>query len=109
MVIATDYAFLRIGMKIVKHCPLSTGQMDSSEVRMSKWVIRTDTAARLVGQPMECSDPDAMESAGGIPTIDECVQRLVAPDEIALGHTFKRPVMKGAKLVAFIEIRNSPP
>jgi hypothetical protein len=76
---------------------------------MSKWVIRTDAAARPIGQPMECFDPDAMDATGEIPTIDECVQSLVAEDEIVIGHTSKRAVMKGPKLVAFIEIRNSLP
>jgi hypothetical protein len=76
---------------------------------MTRWVIRTDTASRLIGQPIECSDPDAMDCTGEIPTIEECVQSLVAADEIAIGHSSKRAVMKGAKLVAFIEIRNSRP
>jgi hypothetical protein len=76
---------------------------------MSKWVIRNDCSTRRVGDPKECFDPNAMDGSFEFPSIEEGVQSLVGPDEIAIGSSTKRRVMRGIRLVGYIEVCDAAP
>jgi hypothetical protein len=76
---------------------------------MSKWVIRNDCATRRVGDPRECFDPNAMDGSFEFPSIEEGVQSLIGPDEIVVGSSAKRRVMRGARVVGYIEVCDASP
>ena len=76
---------------------------------MSKWVIRNDCATRRVGDPKECFDPNAMDGSFEFPSIEEGVRSLISPDEIVLGSSSTRRVMRGARLVGYIEVCDASP
>jgi hypothetical protein len=80
-----------------------------NEAHMSKWVIRNDCARRRVGAPKECFDPNAMDGSFEFPSIEEGVRSLIGPNEIAVGQSPKRLVMRGARLVGYIEVCDAPP
>ena len=75
---------------------------------MSKWVIRKDCATHKVGEPKECFDPTAMDGSFAFPSIEEGVRSLIGPDEIVIGSSSKRRVMRGARVVGYIEICDAP-
>jgi hypothetical protein len=76
---------------------------------MSKWVIRKDCAAHRVGDPIECFDPNARDGSFQFLSIEEGIRSLIRPDEIVVGSSAERWVMRGAKLVGYIEIRDASP
>ena len=76
---------------------------------MSKWVIRNDCATHRVGDPIECFDPTAMDGSFDYLSIEEGIRSLIGPDEIVVGSSTERWVMKGAKLVGYIEICDAAP
>ncbi len=76
---------------------------------MSKWVIRNDCAARLVVDPKECFDPNAMDGRFEFLSIEEGIQSLIGPDEIVIGSSASRRVMNGARLVGYIQIGEASP
>jgi hypothetical protein len=76
---------------------------------MSKWVSRNDCATNQVGEPRECFDPNAKDGRFEFISVEEGVQSLVGPDEIVIGLSKSRLVMKGARLVGYIQIWDSSP
>jgi len=76
---------------------------------MSKWVIRNDCATHRVGVPKECFDPNALDGSFEFPSIEEGVKSLIGPDEIVIGSSSKRLVMRGAGLVGYIEVCDARP
>lgn len=76
---------------------------------MSKWVVRNDCATRRVGEPKECLDPNAMDGSFDCLSIEEGVQSLIGPDEIVIGSSTSRIVMKGARLVGYIQVCETSP
>jgi hypothetical protein len=80
-----------------------------TEARMSKWVIRQDCATRPLGDPKECFDPNAMDGRFEFLSIEEGVQSLLGPDEMAIGSSASRPVMNGTRLVGYIQICDTSP
>lgn len=76
---------------------------------MSKWVIRNDCGTRRVGQARECFDPTAMDGNFEFLSIEEGVQSLIGPDEIVIGSSTSRLVMKGARLVGYIQVCDTSP
>ena len=76
---------------------------------MSIWVIRNDCATRRIGEPKECFDPKAMDGRFEFISVDEGIQSLIAPDEIVIGSSASRRVMKGAKLVGYIQVCDVKP
>ena len=76
---------------------------------MSKWVVRSDCATHRVGKPRECFDPNAMDGSFEFQSIEEGVRSLIGPDEIVLGSSTKRRVMRGARLVGYIEVCDASP
>jgi hypothetical protein len=76
---------------------------------MSKWVIRTDCAAHRVGEPKQCFDPKAMDGSFEFLSIEEGVRSLMGPDEIVIGSSTKRRVMRGARIVGYIEVCDASP
>jgi hypothetical protein len=76
---------------------------------MSKWVIRTDCETRKVGEPTECFDPNAMDGSFEFISIDEGVQSLIGPDETVIGTSLRRRVMRGARLVGYIDVCDASP
>jgi hypothetical protein len=77
---------------------------------MSKWVIRNDTATHRVGDPKECFDPNAMDGSFEFQSIEEGVQSLLGPDEVVVvGSSTTRRVMRGARLVGYIEVCDASP
>jgi hypothetical protein len=76
---------------------------------MSIWVTRSDCATRRIGEPKECFDPKAMDGRFEFISIEEGVQSLIGPDEIVIGLSTSRRVMKGAKLVGYIQVCDVKP
>jgi hypothetical protein len=76
---------------------------------MSKWVFRNDCATRRIGEARECFDPNAMDGRFEFLSIEEGVQSLVGPDEIVIGSSTSRLVMKGARLVGYIQVCDTSP
>jgi hypothetical protein len=76
---------------------------------MSKWVFRNDCAIRRVGQPIECFDPNEMNGSFVFLSIEEGVHSLIGPEEIVIGCLTSRLVMKGARCVGYIEVRDTSP
>jgi hypothetical protein len=71
---------------------------------MSKCVFRTDLKLRPVSESLLCIDPIEMFCRPGMPTVEQCVQLLVAHDEICLGMSDRRKVMRGPRQVGYILI-----
>ena len=71
---------------------------------MSKCVFRTDLRQQPVGEPLAGVDPAELFYRPAAYTILECVQRLLAPDEICLGHSDLREIRQGVKIVGFVHI-----
>jgi hypothetical protein len=80
-----------------------------NEARMSKWVIRNDCATHRVGEPRECFDPNATDGGLAFLSIEEGVQSLIGPDEIVIGSSTSRLVIKGARLVGYIQVCDTSP
>jgi hypothetical protein len=76
---------------------------------MSKWVIRNDCAIQRVGDPKQCFDPNAMDGSFEFPSIEEGVQSLIGADEVVIGSSASRRVMRGASLVGYIEVCDASP
>jgi hypothetical protein len=74
------------------------------ERSLPKCVYRTDLRQQPVSELLSCVDVSEIFHCCIGPTIEECVQMLVAHDEICLGRTDKRHVMKGPRLVGYIRI-----
>ena len=71
---------------------------------MSKCVFRTDLRQQLVGKALPCIDPSEMFYRPAAHTVEECVHMLVTDDEICLGATEKRSVMRSARVIGYIRI-----
>jgi len=76
---------------------------------MSKWVVRNDCATHQIGEPRECFDPKAMDGRFDLLSIEEAVRSLIGPDEMFIGSSSSRLVMRGAKLVGYIQICDTSP
>ena len=76
---------------------------------MSKWVVRNDCATHRVGEPRECFDPKAMDGRFDFLSIEEGIQSLIGPDEIVIGSSSSRLVMRGARLVGYIQVCDTAP
>ncbi len=76
---------------------------------MSKWVIRNDCATHRVGAPIECFDPTAMDGSFDFLSIEEGIRSLIRADETVVVSSTERRVMRGTKLVGYIEIRDASP
>ena len=50
-----------------------------------------------------------MDGSFEFQSIEEGVRSLIGPDEIVLGSSTKRRVMKGARLVGYIEVCDASP
>jgi hypothetical protein len=57
-----------------------------------------------VSELLSCVDISEMFHRCAGPTVEECVQMLVAEDEICLGRSDRRQVLKGARVVGYIRI-----
>lgn len=71
---------------------------------MSKCVFRTDLRNQPVSEFLLCVDGSELFFNPDSLTVDECVHRLVAADEVCLGTSEKRLVMQGARVVGYIRI-----
>jgi hypothetical protein len=71
---------------------------------MSKYVFRTDLRQRPIGEPLYCIDASELFFRPEANTVMQCVQMLVAPDEICLGASDTRAVMSGPRVVGYIRI-----
>jgi hypothetical protein len=69
-----------------------------------KCVIRTDLRHQPVGSPLSCVELSEMFYRAAGPTVEECIQMLLVPDEICLGLTDRRQIMQGARVVGYIRI-----
>jgi len=71
---------------------------------MSKCVFRTDLRQQPVSDPLPCVDANELFYRPTASTVLECVQRLLAPDEICLGSSDVREIRSGPKVVGFVRI-----
>lgn len=76
---------------------------------MAKWLVRMDLHQRRVGDPVLCSEQHEHTVFPGAPTIDEGVHSLLGDAEISLSGTQRRQIMRGARVVGFIEILDHYP
>ena len=71
---------------------------------MSKCVFRTDLRLQPVSEPLLCVNPSELFYQPTAVTVEECVHMLLADDEICLGHSDKREIRQGAKVVGYIRV-----
>jgi hypothetical protein len=71
---------------------------------MSKCIYRTDLKLRPVSEPLFGIDAMDMFFRPGMPTIQQCVHMLVAQDEICLGSSDTRAIMRGPRVVGYVRI-----
>jgi hypothetical protein len=76
-------------------------------IRMSKCVFRTDLRQQPVGEPLSCIDASELFFRPDAPTVEQCVHMLLAPDEICLGASDRRAIMRGPRVVGYIRIVDS--
>ena len=69
---------------------------------MSKCVFRTDLQLRPVGNALPCIDPSELFFRPTELTVNEAVHMLLTRDEICVGVSERRAVMRGAKVVGYI-------
>jgi hypothetical protein len=71
---------------------------------MSKRVYRIDLRQQPVSEPLACVCSSELFYQPSAPTVEECVQMLLAHDEICLGGSDKREIRQGARVVGYIRI-----
>jgi hypothetical protein len=71
---------------------------------MSKRVFRTDLRLRPVSEPLLCIDTSEIFFRPTEHTVNEGVQMLLTVDEICLGASEQRAVMRGPRVVGYIRI-----
>jgi hypothetical protein len=71
---------------------------------MPKCVFRTDLRQQPVSDPLPCIEPSEIFHRPAAPTVEECVQMLLAHDEICLGNSDKREIKQGVRIVGYIRI-----
>ena len=71
---------------------------------MAKCVFRTDLRQQPVSEHLYCVDWTEMYHRPAAPTVEECVQRLLSGDEICLGRSDRREIMRGPRVVGYIRI-----
>lgn len=71
---------------------------------MSKCVFRTDLRQQPVSVFLPCIEASELFFRPAASTVLECVQKLLAPDEICLGSSDTREIRKGLKVVGFVRI-----
>ena len=74
------------------------------EWSLPKCVFRTDLQLKPVGEPLSCIELSEMFYRAAGPTVEECVHMLLADDEICLGRSDKRQIMRGARVIGYIRI-----
>lgn len=76
---------------------------------MAKWVIRRAMDGKAVSSPMYCAESNPYLPDTGIFTIDECIASLVAPGEQVERAGYRRKILRGEKIVGFVELTESRP
>jgi hypothetical protein len=76
---------------------------------MSKRVFRTDLKLHQVSECLPCIEPNEIFFRPDAPTVEECVHMLLEVDEICLGASERRAIMRGAKVVGYIRIVDDSP
>jgi hypothetical protein len=71
---------------------------------MAKCVFRTNLRQQPVSEPLACIDATEIFFRPAARTVEECVQMLLSDDEICLGASEKRAIMRGARVVGYIRI-----
>ena len=71
---------------------------------MSKYVFRTDLRQQPVTEPLRCIDASQLFFNPDALTVEQGVHKLLAPDEVCLGASDKRAIMRGARVVGYIRI-----
>jgi hypothetical protein len=71
---------------------------------MSKFVFRTDRRRRPVSEPLQGIDASEIVYRPEASTVEECVHKLLAADEICLGASEHRDIMRGARVIGHIRI-----
>jgi hypothetical protein len=71
---------------------------------MSKRVFRTDLRHQPVSDSLPCIDASEIFFRPDAATVEECVHMLLEDDEICLGASERRAIMRGAKVVGYIRI-----
>ena len=71
---------------------------------MPKCVFRTDLRQQPMSEPLPCIDVSEIFYRPAAPTVEECVQMLLAHDEICLGNSEKREIKQGVRVVGYIRI-----
>lgn len=74
---------------------------------MAKWVTRKDLQNRPVGEPLHGAEADKLVEAPDAPSVADCIQLLLSEDEICLSGAVRRQVLKGARLVGYIELSDT--
>jgi len=76
---------------------------------MSKCVFRTDLRLQPVSEAYPCIDAGDLFYNPTASTVLECVQKLLAPDEICRGDSNKREIWQGPRVVGFVRILDLRP
>jgi hypothetical protein len=75
-----------------------------SENDMSKRVFRTDLRHQPVSESLPCVDPTDLLFRPDAATVEECVHMLLEEDEVCLGTSERRSIMRGPKVVGYMRI-----
>jgi len=71
---------------------------------MTKCVFRIDLRQQIVSDCLPCIDASEIFFNPDAATIEECVHMLLNDDEICLGASAMRAIMRGPRVVGYIRI-----
>jgi hypothetical protein len=71
---------------------------------MAKCVFRMDLRQQPVSEHLSGTDLTEMYYRPAEPTVEECVHMLLAEDEICLGSSDRREILRGPRVVGYIRI-----
>jgi hypothetical protein len=71
---------------------------------MAKCVFRMDLRQQPVSEHLSGTDLSEMFYRPAEPTVEECVHMLLSDDEICLGNSDRREILRGPRVVGYIRI-----
>jgi len=75
----------------------------------ARWIIRRDIFGRPEGQPLQCVYPKDSSTEPGLPSLNECVGKLMEADEVCVGDAEHRLVMCEGLVTGHIDVSAERP
>lgn len=76
---------------------------------MPKWVIRRTIDGRAVSEAKFCTELRPILKGTGVRAVDDCIDELLVEGERIGPGTHRKRIMRGDRLVGFIEVTDSHP